>query len=204
MHASFNTSALNFWMIYPGIVTLFLIGWAHTHNDHCIAQSLLIKFQTLRIKLHYHDDVIKWKHFPRYLPFVRGIHRSPVKSPHKGQWYGTLMFSLIWAWINCWVNNREAGDLRRHRAHHDVIAMYYLPAWTLAPPLKTELRTPLPLRGLASFPFLWLLRGYQWGFPYQISLVHHIDSSYQISLKFCKTYDSVTTVLCINFKTIDK
>ena len=24
-----------------------------------------------------HDDVIKWKHFPRYWPFVRGIHRSP-------------------------------------------------------------------------------------------------------------------------------
>ena len=34
----------------------------------------------------YHDDVIKWKHFPRYWPFVRGIHRSPVNSPHKGQW----------------------------------------------------------------------------------------------------------------------
>ena len=30
-----------------------------------------------------HDDVIKWKHFPRYWPFVRGIHRSPVNSPHK-------------------------------------------------------------------------------------------------------------------------
>ena len=28
-----------------------------------------------------HDDVIKWKHFPRYWPFVRGIHRSPVNSP---------------------------------------------------------------------------------------------------------------------------
>ena len=32
-----------------------------------------------------HDDVIKWKHFPRSWPFVRGIHRSPVNSPHKGQ-----------------------------------------------------------------------------------------------------------------------
>ena len=32
-----------------------------------------------------HDDVIRWKHFPRYWPFVRGIHRSPVYSPHKGQ-----------------------------------------------------------------------------------------------------------------------
>ena len=74
-------------------------------------------------KRRIHDDVIKWKHFPRYWPFVRGLHRSPVNSPHKGQWRGTLMFSLIFAWINGWVNNREAGDLRRHRAHDDVTLM---------------------------------------------------------------------------------
>ena len=65
-----------------------------------------------------------WRHqmetFPRYWPFMQGIHRSPVNSPHKGQWRGALMFSLICAWIKGWVNNREAGDLRRHRAHYDV------------------------------------------------------------------------------------
>ena len=65
------------------------------------------------------DDVIKWKHFPRYWPFVRGIHRSPAKSPHKGQWRGTLMFPL-----NGWVNNGGAGDLRRHQAHYDVTVMF--------------------------------------------------------------------------------
>ena len=70
-----------------------------------------------------HDDVIKWKHFPRYWPFVRGIHRS-VNSPHKGQWRGALMFTLICARIIGWVNNREAGDLRRHRAHYDVTVMF--------------------------------------------------------------------------------
>ena len=70
-----------------------------------------------------HDDVIKWKHFPRYWPFVWGIHRSPVNSPHKGQWRGALMFTLICARINGWVNNREAGDLRRYRTHYDVIVM---------------------------------------------------------------------------------
>ena len=64
------------------------------------------------------DDVIKWKDFRRYWPFVRGIHRSP----HRGQWRGA-MFSLICTWINGWVNNREAGDLRRYRAHYDVIVM---------------------------------------------------------------------------------
>ena len=72
----------------------------------------------------FHDDVIKWKHFPRHWPFVRWIHRSPVNSPHKGQWCGALMFSLICVWINDWVNNREAGDLRRHLAHYDVIVMW--------------------------------------------------------------------------------
>ena len=53
-----------------------------------------------------HDDVIKWKHFPRNWPFVWGIHRSPVNSPRKGQWRGALMFTLICARINGWVNNR--------------------------------------------------------------------------------------------------
>ena len=43
--------------------------------------------------------------------------------PHKGQWRGALMFSLICAWINRWVNNREAGDLRRHRGQYNVNVM---------------------------------------------------------------------------------
>ena len=71
-----------------------------------------------------HDDVIKWKHFPHYWPFVRGIHQSPVNSPHKGQWRRASMFSLICAWINGWVKNREAADSRRHRVHYDVIVMW--------------------------------------------------------------------------------
>ena len=65
------------------------------------------------------DDIIRWKYFPRYWPFVWGIHRWPVNSPHKGQWRWALMFSLIGA---C-VNNRDAGDLRRHRANYDVTVM---------------------------------------------------------------------------------
>ena len=71
----------------------------------------------------HHDDVIKWKHFPRHWPFVWRIHRPPVNSPHKVQWRGALMFSLICAWTNGWVKNRNAGDLRRNRAHYDVIVM---------------------------------------------------------------------------------
>ena len=64
--------------------------------------------------------------FPRYWPFVRGIHRPPVNSQHKGQWRGALMFSLICVWITGWVNNREAGDLRRYRAHYDVTVMRWI------------------------------------------------------------------------------
>ena len=62
--------------------------------------------------LQWHDDVIKWKHFPCYWPFVWGIHRSPVNSPHKGQWRGALMFSLICTWTNAWVNNPDTDDSR--------------------------------------------------------------------------------------------
>ena len=57
----------------------------------------------------HHDDVIKWKHFRHYWPFVRGIHRSPVNSAHKGQWRGALMFSLIRDSTNGWANNRDAA-----------------------------------------------------------------------------------------------
>ena len=61
--------------------------------------------------------------FPRFWLFLWGIHRSPVKSPHKGRWRGALMFYLICAWTSCWVHNRDAGDLRRHRAHYDITVM---------------------------------------------------------------------------------
>ena len=88
--------------------------------------------QLLPCELNYfqkHDDVIKWKHFPRYWPLVRGIHQWPVNSPHKGHWRGVLMFSLICAWTNDWVNNRDGGDSRRHHAHYDITVMkhkYYI------------------------------------------------------------------------------
>ena len=61
--------------------------------------------------LVYNDNVIKWKDFPRYWPFMREIHQSPVNSLHKGQWRGALMFFFICGWINGWVNSRVNGDL---------------------------------------------------------------------------------------------
>ena len=68
-------------------------------------------------------DVMKWKHFPRYLPFVRGIRRFLVNFSLKVQWRGASMFTLIGAWTNGYVNNRDAWVLRGHRAHYYVTAM---------------------------------------------------------------------------------
>ena len=89
-----------------------------------------------------HDDVIKWKNFPRYWPFVRGIHRSPLNSSYKGQWRGTLMFSFICTWINSWVNNREAADLRRLRALFYVIVTWRILATLIEIVLNTYLESP--------------------------------------------------------------
>ena len=94
---------------------------------------------------YYHDDVIRWKHFPRHWPFAWGIHRqiltwwrhqmetfsailaicagNSLNSLHKGPWRWALLFSLIRTRINGWVNNVKAGDLRHHRAHCDVTVM---------------------------------------------------------------------------------
>ena len=68
-----------------------------------------------------HDDVIKWRHFPRHWPFVRGIYGRqwiPLTKTSDADLWCFLWFKQ--AWINHWVNNGEAGDLRRHQAHHDV------------------------------------------------------------------------------------
>ena len=62
-----------------------------------------------------YDDVIKWKPFPRYSPFMWEIHRSPVNFPRKGQWRE----ALICAWTNVWANYQDAGHLRCHWAHYD-------------------------------------------------------------------------------------
>ena len=87
--------------------TIFFYHCQVRHHEFPWKLHLVGRWTTWR------DDVIKWKHFPRYWPFVREIHQSPVYSPHKGQWRGK----------NGWVNNRDAGDLRRHSAQYDVIVM---------------------------------------------------------------------------------
>ena len=70
-----------------------------------------------------------WRHqmetFSALLALCAGNSPVPGEFPHKGQWRRALMFSLIYVWINGWVNNHEAGDLRRNQAHYDVIVMRY-------------------------------------------------------------------------------
>ena len=87
----------------------------------CVQWTHLLCCQLCRFRYPW------WRHqmetFSALLALSAG--NSPVTGefPHKGQWRGALMFSLICAWINGWVNNREAGDLRRYRAHYDVTVM---------------------------------------------------------------------------------
>ena len=86
----------------------------------CVVNNHSIEVDNTIDKIDH--DVIKLKHFPHYRTFVWEIHPSQLNP--KGQWRGALMFPLICAWINGSANNREAGDLRRHRAHYDVTVIY--------------------------------------------------------------------------------
>ena len=133
-----------------------------------------------------HYDVIKWKYFPRYWPYVRGIHRRPVNSPHKGPWRGALMFSLICVWINCWANNHEASDLRRHRGHYDLTVMYECwPKWYhVHHDLFVSSQTSLEIVGIV-FVNIWFFReGCIWGqlgLPFHrrlINAAHRVAKSY--------------------------
>ena len=115
-------------IIYIIDVTTDLAQNGHLHQCWILARVSFVRTGRLKTNQYFFKSVssehsshiimtslTKWKHFSRYWPFVRGIHRSPVNSPHKGQWRGALMFSLICVWINGWVNNRDAGDLRCYR-----------------------------------------------------------------------------------------
>ena len=87
-----------------------------------------------------------WRHqmetFSAWLAICAENSPVPVNSPHKGQWRGALMFSLICACISAWVNNRQAGDLRRHCGHDDVTVMN----WPRTTTRKTE-----------SINFTWIM-----------------------------------------------
>ena len=76
--------------------------------------------------MHIHDDVMIWKRFSHYWPFVMGIHRSPIDAPHKTPVmlsFGVLFVVTI---IHLLKSSRVSGDCRRHDANVTVTVMYRL------------------------------------------------------------------------------
>ena len=111
-------------MIRRGVVN------CHYHTTACPKYSMMHVDVDIGCSYYVSDEVLymmtslNGNIFRVTGPLCGGIHRSPVNYPHKGQWRRALMFSLIRASLNGWVNTREAGDLRRYRAHYDVIVMW--------------------------------------------------------------------------------
>ena len=110
-----NVTALQHWCPVISLTSLL----ENSRSSTCFQMSFSV-LPKMYMYIDRHDDVMKWKHFPRYWSFVRRIHRGHRWILRTNdQWRGALIFSLI----NGWVNNREAGDLRRYRAHYDVTVM---------------------------------------------------------------------------------
>ena len=93
------------------------ISWRSTHLLHLyfLFSWWRHQMETCSASLAFVRGIHRW---------LRGIHWSLLNSPHTDQWRGALMFTLICAWTNGWVNNQDAGDLRRHRTHYDVTVMW--------------------------------------------------------------------------------
>ena len=105
---------------------IVLTKWRHSKGKSDLTKSSGTSNVTV-VCLYRSPCFTWWRHqmetFSALLAICAGNSPGTVNSPHKGQWRGTLMFTLICARINGWVNNREAGDLRRYRTHYDVIVM---------------------------------------------------------------------------------
>ena len=108
-------------------------------NSACLMRAATTTM-VMRLNTLTHDDVIRWKHFPRYWHFTRGIHRSPkllkltrigiqkcislpASSVNQRPVTRSFDVSLTCAWTNGSANNWGASDLRRHCAHCDVSVM---------------------------------------------------------------------------------
>ena len=124
----FNRLFLFFKM--PTIEYRFHVSQGHTcllmnppptspHPSPAHLRYILARFLTLLLSQASHS------HQRLHVPVCYQARRIIIRSPHKGQWRGAVIFSLICAWINAWVNNREAGHLRCYRAHYDVTVMVF-------------------------------------------------------------------------------
>ena len=124
---------------YPSICFAGLTNWklklwtmlSHTIKSIALSEHILHLWCNHELLVQMHSVWSWWRHqmetFSALLALFAGNSPVPVNSLHKDQWRGALMFSLFCAWINDWVNNREAGDFKCHRAHHAVNVMW--PLW---------------------------------------------------------------------------
>ena len=84
-------------------------------------------YNTAHITKFYEFEKSWWRHqmetFSALLTLCAGNSPVSCEFPSQRSVTRSLDVSLICAWINAWVNNREAGDLRLHRGHYDVIVM---------------------------------------------------------------------------------
>ena len=99
------------WLVLDAILCVtWLIYWSHRRGGHGsnILTAVTYSSQS-NSKLYVQKN--------NYVP------NPPVELAH---WRGTVMNSLIRAWTNGWANNRDPGDLGRHRAHYDVTGIIIL------------------------------------------------------------------------------
>ena len=131
-----------------------------------------------------HIFITWWRHqmeiFSALLTLCEGIHWSPVDSPHKGQWLGALMFSLICTWTNSWAINPDAGDLRRQHNHYDVTVMNSVGHHT-GSSNDLSLNLTVQYHSIAE----------------QILTFCQVEHSEQTSLKFKSKYKTFTSRICI-------
>ena len=115
---------VNYWWNYPILIwgfpykykaSSYTFTQCRSHTAACFLAIVLILVSTWFAWWRHQMDV-----FPRYWPFVRGIHRLPVIPAQRPV---TQSFEVFFHLKYRWVNNDEAGDLRRHRCHYDVTVM---------------------------------------------------------------------------------
>ena len=120
---------------------MVLLFYNHSHNcktfsesiDHSNSMLTNMRFETLSEKYTMCTDQrclsLAPETWPRepwiYEPhgFINYEYHYILITHHNGQWRGSLLGLYICAWTNAWANNRNNGDLRRHRAYHDIAVM---------------------------------------------------------------------------------
>ena len=110
-------------IIHSSVVSMYLWTYQPGHGSFISNEIIIVSHEERsHLRLQYHDDAIRWKHFPRYWHFVRGISDRWISLTKAGD---EELWCFLWSapWMNGWVNNSEADDLRSHRVHCNVNVM---------------------------------------------------------------------------------